>query len=274
MKRRFKLIGLFLFAACTVSLASCEKRIDTGSGDLGVADAGEAPARRVPMKIEPQADRLLREMGEYLKTAREFAFHAEITNEDVGSSGQKIQYGGATDVSVRRPNQFYVRFDGDERKTRTFYNGKTITIHDAIMNVYAVTEVPAKIDDAVDLILDKFGFTVPIADLVYEDPYAILMEYVQSASLVGVHAVDGVLCNHLAFTQEAIDWQIWITDGPRPVPRKMVITYINEEGSPQYTAKLSGWDFQPRLSDHAFTFHPPSGASPIEFLPIQQKESE
>jgi len=53
------------------------------------------------------------------------------------------------------------------------------------------------------------------------------------------------------------------------VPRKLVITYKSEPGSPQYRARLSGWDFQPRLSDHYLQFHPPTGADEIEFLPIQ-----
>ena len=91
MKITHKLIGLFLLAAGTVSLASCEKTMEPGPGELDmVIVVGESPPTRASMKIDPRADRILREMSEYLKTAREFAFHAEITNDNVGSSGQKI----------------------------------------------------------------------------------------------------------------------------------------------------------------------------------------
>ena len=65
--------------------------------------------------------------------------------------------------------------------------------------------------------------------------------------------------------------QIWIEVGPRPVPRRLVITYKDEPGSPQYIAELSGWNFQPRLSDHYFTFRPPIGSDEIEFLPPQER---
>ena len=41
----------------------------------------------------------------------------------------------------------------------------------------------------------------------------------------------------------------------------MVITYIDEPGSPQYIAELSDWNFHPRLSDHYFTFRPPVGSN-------------
>ncbi len=233
---------------------------------LLVSDAGAgAPG------VGAQADRILRVMSDYLKTAGEFTFHADISYDSVLTSGEKIQYGGTADISVRRPNRLHVTYHGDEQQRRVIFNGRTITLYDVAANVYAVTEVPSEIDAAVDLIFKKFGFSVPIADLVYADPYATLTEHVQTGSLVGRHAVDGTPAYHLAFTQETIDWQIWIEDGPQPIPRKLLITYKNEPGSPQYTARLSGWDFQPRLSDHYFQFHTPAGANEIEFLTTQQR---
>lgn len=241
---------------------------------LGFAKDRDTDSESTKGRIEAQADRLLREMSEYLQSAKEFTFHSDITYDEMLCSGQMIQYGGTNTVSVRRPNRLLAIFNGDERKSRFFYDGRKITILDAILNVYAVTKVPRKIDEAVDTIFEKYGFSVPIADLVYSDPYAILIQKAQSGFLVGLHAVDGTLCNHLAFSQEEIDWQIWIEDGPRPVPRKLLITYKNEPGSPQYTAKFSGWDFQPHLSEHSFTFHAPAGADEIEFLPIGKKGDE
>ncbi len=238
-----------------------------GGGVLSNAVAGASD-------VGAQADRILRQMSEYLRTAGEFTFHADISYDAVLTSGGKIQYGGTADISVRRPNRLHVAYRGDERHSRVFFDGQTITLYDVAVGVYAVTAVPAEIDKAVDFIFDKYGFSVPIADLVYADPYATLTEKVQSGSLVGRHAVDGTPAYHLAFTQETIDWQIWIEDGPRPLPRKLVITYKNEPGSPQYAARLSGWDFQPRLSDHYFQFHPPAGASEMEFLNPQQAETK
>ena len=128
-----------------------------------------------------------------------------------------------------------------------------------------------------DLVFDEYGFTIPIADFVYSDPYGILTEYVETGVWLGRHVVDGTPCHHLAFTQESIDWQIWIEDGPHPVPRKLVITYKDEPLAPQYTARLSQWDFQPQASDSWFKFQPPVGADEIEFLPLpplQATESE
>ena len=57
-------------------------------------------------------------------------------------------------------------------------------------------------------------------------------------------------------------------DSARPVPKKIVITYVNQPGQPQFTAVLTGWDFAPRLPDLVFDFAPPTNADEIEFLSL------
>ena len=223
--------------------------------------------------VEAQADRLLHEMSEYLRTAGEFTFHADITYDSVLASGEKIEYGAIADAAVRRPDRLHVEYRGDWRQSRFLLDGSTATVHDLLVNVYAVTEVPPEIDDALDRMVEVFGFSVPIADLVYADPYTILTDQVQAGTLLGQTSVDGTPCHHLTFSQETIDWQIWIEQGPHPVPRKLLITYKQEAGWPQYAARLSDWNFQPRLSEHYFQFHPPAGADEIEFLPSQAMEA-
>ncbi len=127
-----RITPLVMIGIVTVGIVSIVSIIGAEEAITGVDKKALSPAS--PGKIEPQADRILREMGEYLKTAREFTFHAEITYDDVRSSGQKIQYGGRSDISMRRPDRLSAKFDGDERKSRIFYDGKTFTIHDAARN--------------------------------------------------------------------------------------------------------------------------------------------
>ncbi len=226
----------------------------------------------VATDVDARADRVLRAMGEWLSTAQTFTFHADITYDSPTADGQMIQYGGVADVWVRRPDLLRVEFRGDEAHRQIICDGSKFVIFGLAMDLYAVTEVPAEIGAAVDLVFERYGFSVPIADFVYPDPYAVLIESVESGYYVGRHNVDGTPCHHLAFSQEAIDWQIWIDDGPRPVPRKLLITYKGSPGSPQYTARLSNWDIEPDVTAHWFRFEPPAGAHQIEFLPVQQTE--
>lgn len=221
-------------------------------------------------RIDAQADRILREMGEYLKTAKEFSFRADVIQDEIVGE-HLILFGGVAQVSISRPNRFNAEFNGDRRQTRVVFDGKTVTLFYVAKNLYAVAEAPPEIDGALDHLFELYRSPVPLADLVYADPYRTLIENAKTGFVAGQHAVKGTRCHHLVFTKEEIDWQIWIEVGPRPVPRRLVITYVNEPGSPQYIAELSDWNFQPRLSEHYFTFRPPEGSDEIEFLPPQER---
>ena len=226
-----------------------------------------------PPETEARADRILREMSDYLKSAEQFTFQADVSYDSVLVSGQKIQYGGTGKISVHRPDRLRVEHRGDETNLRVILNGQTFTLQDLNLDFYAQKEMTADIDTAVDRMFERFGFSVPTADLVYADPYSTLTASVDSGFVIGLHSVQGVQCHHLFFSQESIDWQIWIEDGPRPLPRKLLITYKDEPGSPQYAVQLSHWDLSPRISDAYFEFHPPAGADRIEFLPTEEGEA-
>ena len=227
-----------------------------------------------PTGIEPHAEGILRAMSEYLKGSPEFTLRAEITYDSVLRTGQKIEYGGVARGAVRRPDRLHVEYRGDQRKTQAVYDGRAFTALDLAANVFTVIEAPGGIDAALEQLFDKTGLAVPIEDLLYSDPYYVLTEQVESGLWVGRHAVDGKPCHHLAFSQENIDWQIWIDDGPRPVPRKLLVTYKNELGSPQYSARFTHWDFDPRISDSYFRFVPPAGSDEVEVLKLTSDEPE
>ncbi|MEE8190800.1 MAG: DUF2092 domain-containing protein [Candidatus Scalindua sediminis] len=223
--------------------------------------------------VGPRTDKLLRAMGEYLKTAKQFSFHAEITFDDMLPSGQKIQYSASNDIAVHRPDRVYAESQRDQGNMRFWYDGKNITLQNDGIGVYAKVPVPAIIDAAMDHLMDKYGFSPPLVDFIYQDPYNTLIENVEFGFYVGLHNVVGIRCHHLAFVQKNIDWQIWIEDGKQMVPRKLTITYKNEPESPQFTAVLSEWDLDARLPKALFNANLTSTANfeKIEFLDITKE---
>jgi hypothetical protein len=110
---------------------------------------------------------------------------------------------------------------------------------------------------------------MPLEDFVVSGPYQNLIRKVVSGTDIGPVTVLGVPCEHLVFSQGMVDWQVWIEAGAKPVPRKFVMTYKDEDGTPQYTAILSNWDFETKLPDFLFTFEPPSGAASISVAEIK-----
>jgi hypothetical protein len=235
---------------------------------LGAAIVGSsAHAAEPKAHIDPRANQLLRELSRYLVSAPEFSFHAEILYDEVLPSTQKLQFTASLDAAVRHPNHATLEYRGDLGAKRFWYDGRQITLLDPIHRVYAVVPSYPKIDTALDEAVLRLGLSVPLADLLYMNPYRALMKDVTGGAYVGIGNVTGMRCHHLAFSQPLVDWQIWIEDGRRLAPRKLTVTYKTLPGSPQYTAILSDWDFRPRLPDRAFSPQIPEGAERIEFLP-------
>lgn len=220
--------------------------------------------------IDPRADKLLRNMSDYLKGTEEFSFHTEANIDEVLDSGQKILYGRQAEVSMRRPDRLHVLVNGDQVHERMWYNGKTFIIMNLRDLGYAEVNVPPTLDDALDFMARKYGIASPVSDVLYSDVYAVLTENVITGSYIGQAVVRGVPTHHLAFTQMNIDWQLWIEDGASPVPRKAVITYKNVTSAPQFAVWISDWDLNPRLADSLFEFLPPDGAHEVGIRPVAQ----
>ena len=77
----------------------------------------------------------------------------------------------------------------------------------------------------------------------------------------------GVMAHHLAVTKKDVTYQIWIQDGPQPVPLRYVVTGRDMRSSPQFTIQLSNWQPNAPVPDDSFAFTPPAGAKKVAFAP-------
>ena len=241
------------------------------AGTLVSLVALSAPVADVKPAVDPQADALLRRMGDYLGQAPFFSVNAEVWQDIQMGSGQQVQAGRQVELQVRRPDRFHAEVHSTRRNRELFYDGKSITLLNRVQNFYGSIPAPATLDEALDVASERFGLTLPLEDIIVSDPYKSAMSKVVSGVHIGPVAVLGVQCDHLAFSLGKVDWQIWIEQGARPVPRKIVITYKDEEGTPEYTAIFSNWDFQTKLSDFLFNFEPPAGTTKISVEEIKSK---
>ncbi len=111
---------------------------------------------------------------------------------------------------------------------------------------------------------------LPLSDLFLWGTPAAPLDKIESAMNAGQDFVGDDLCDHYAFRQASIDWQIWITTGSKPLPRKVVITNRADEARPQ-SVSLIDWNLKPNFKDTIFKFTPPKGASKIEIVPVKTK---
>lgn len=224
-----------------------------------------------PSAIEPEAERVLQQMSDYLGSLEQFRFRSDNTIDTVMRSGQQVQMSAHVDIAMQRPNRFRVNREGDIVDQEFYFDGKTLTLYGKRVNYYANMNVSEAVDinTALDLAKEEVGVFVPASDLVYQDAYQGLIEDVESGMVVGTSTVGGAEVHHLAFRGSEVDWQIWIEKGDKPLPRKYLITSKWIAGAPQFTALFSDWDTAVQLDDALFTFSPPPEAEEIGFIPLR-----
>jgi hypothetical protein len=232
---------------------------------------GRVPvARGQDDAVTPPSPRaMLRAMTDYLAAQDSFSFHIK-TNFEVFDFGQKLQFAGAADIQVRRPDGLAVDYRDDLSARRLWYDGSQLTLVDPLDGVYASMKAPPDMDTALDYFEQRFGLVLPTTDLIGMDAYALIASRVRSASYVGLHDVEGEKCHHLAFTGDSADLQLWIRAGDRPAPCKFVVDYKEEPGRPEYIVVMTDWKFGRRLPDSRFKASIPEGAGRIEFMEIKE----
>ena len=221
-----------------------------------------------PTGMEPQAEKLLRRMSDYLASRQQFTLKAESTLEAVLTSGQKLQYDSPATLEVSRPNKLRAHRKGDIANQEFFYDGKTLTLYSPKENLYATTAAPPTIDAMLDFAREKLDVIAPGAEILYGNAADRMLKVTTSGFVVGPSVVGGVKSTHLAFRGAEVDWQIWIEDGDKPLPRKFILTSKKVGGEPQFSVLIRSWDLTPKLTDREFTFVPPKGAKKIEFLQL------
>lgn len=243
---------------------------------LLLAPAGLAQQRTAPPAdaVDPKANDVLKRMSAFLTEADAFSFESHDLADETLPTGQKIQIACTRTFTLQRPNKLKAVFEGDTENEKYWYDGKTVSAFDPVENCYGRAEVPDTIEGMFAHVSETFGVTVPLADLLISDPHGAVVDRIRSGQYVGLHNVFDVKCHHLAFRSERVDWQIWIEDGDRPVPRKLVITYKEMPGHPQFIAFLNEWNFDPQFADGAFTFVPPQGAREIDLVSEAQRGSQ
>lgn len=226
--------------------------------------------RQQQSPVDPKADAILKKMGETLGRAKRITFDSHAIADQLTPDGQKLQFAKNQKVRLQRPDKLSVDVTGDVEDLQFRYDGKRVTLYNPRTNSWGSAEMPPSIDDTLDTLADKYGMALPLADLVFSDAYKSLSERVRSSEYLGDGWVFDTKCDHLAFRQAAIDWQIWVEQGERAVPRKIVITFKESPGHPQYTAFLSNWNLSADVPESTFAFTPPAGAKQVEFAPATQ----
>jgi hypothetical protein len=216
--------------------------------------------------VDAAAIQALKDMGAFLQTLQRFHVSTEATGERVLADGQKLQHVATAELDVARPNRLHAVIRNARSQREVIYDGKTVTFYTPAQKYYSTVEFSEPIGGLIDTLEAKYGVQLPLQDLfLFGTPMARLDRF-ESAMNAGQDFIDDDLCDHYAFRQGMIDWQIWISAGGKPLPRKIVITNRADEARPQSISVID-WNLKPAFKDSAFKFALPPGAKKIEIVP-------
>jgi len=237
-----------------VAMAFC---IGTVANARAQTPAGGAPG---------EAKAILMGMAEFMAKTQSVSVDVRDSYDVYQESGQKIEFSEMRKITMVRPDRFRVEVEeSDGDKSMVLFDGKELTISSPNRKVYAKTQKPGSIDDAIAYFVRDLGMKLPLSVLMQTtapkelDQRTQRLDYVENTSIFGTPA------HHLAGRTESIDYQLWIEDGDRPLPLRLVLTYRKEKGQPQFRAQFSNWNLSPEAPSSLFEFVPPSGVQQIAF---------
>lgn len=222
---------------------------------------------QVDGEIAPEAVELLKAMIDHLGKTDAFLLRAESGYDVLQDNGQMLEFGGRRTVLVDKPDR--ARFDlirRDGFKASLILDGERLWYVTPNEKAYGSLKQPGNLDESLDFAEQKLGLSQQLADFVGLEPYAGLAKGLKSAAVVGKTEIQGVPCTHAAYRNDIADFQIWVASNGQPVMRRLVITYRDDPGQPQFWAQVAEFDQTPEIDSESFSFDPPEGFSRQTFL--------
>jgi hypothetical protein len=231
-----------------------------------LAKTGQQPEAKPEAKeasnIDPDAVDAVKKMGVYLRSLKSFQVIADVTHDDVLEDGLIVQTNSKVDLLATAPNRLRVEVTADDKHRLYLYDGKNFTVWARLVNYYATVPAPPTTVELFKKVEEKYDIQLPLIDLFKWGTREDDITKIKTAIDVGPATVEGVTCEHYAFHQEDVDWQIWIQLGQFPLPRRLVITTLTDEARPQHSDTLT-WNLAPSFNDEAFVFDPPPDAKRV-----------
>lgn len=222
-----------------------------------------------PPAVDPAATQILKQMTDYVGSLKTFSLNTQNTIEDLLDSGHRIDSDVSAQVIISRPDKVRAERKGELIDQIFFYDGKTLTLYNPTDKVYATEPTPSTIEEMLDFARESLGLLIPAADLIYRNGYALLMQDVTMAQVVGKAVINGIRCNHLLFSRPGVDFQVWVADSGEPLPYKFVVTDTGTPARLSISTVTSKWNTKPSVSDKQFVFQPPKDAKLIQFMPLK-----
>jgi hypothetical protein len=227
------------------------------------AQAADAPAKT---ESQRQAAAVLKSMAEYLAALKAFSCTSANSFEAVQTNGQRIEFGETRRIFLARPDRLRIdEVASDGASDLALFDGKQITVLSADDNVYAQAPQPPSIEDALVYFVRDLRMRMPLALLLSTHVRTELPTLAKEIDYVESTNIRGQVAHHIAGRGDSVDFQIWVAEGTKPLPLRIVITYKLAPAQPRFAAEFSDWNIGPTFSSTTFQLSLPKDARKIPF---------
>jgi hypothetical protein len=230
--------------------------------------AAQAAAQQKAPAIGEEASAALIRMGQTLRS-EQFSFQARTIRVYGDAKDQPLHIFHSLKVTVHRPSRLLVEVTGDDGSSKLFFDGKTAVVYSANQKKYASIPVPeGTIEAMMKEAMGRLGVDFPLADFLSEAPNKAFLTGITSGRVVGTVTIDGSPYLHMFFTQPpGIELELWVEKSDQSLPRRLIVTYRNLAGQPNFIAEFSDWNFNIHPGDADFAFQPPADAVQVQLRP-------
>jgi hypothetical protein len=215
---------------------------------------------------QPDGEAVLARMANYLAKLPAWSVTVHTSYDAVQSDGFKVEWNDIRTLTLKRPDRLRVESKrSDGVRSLVLFDGKTITSFDESARVYAQERHPGTVDDAVVYFVRDLGMRLPMALMLRDTFPAELQQRLEAVKYVERTETLGAPADHIAVKTATVDAQVWIAEGERPLPLRVVLTYKNSRSQPQFRAQFSDWNTDIKPEDDLFAFTPPAGVNRIPF---------
>ena len=257
MKLRYVIVLKALFAGGLVGILPL------------TAPASHAATPQKKAAISEEASAALMRMGQTLRGAEQFSFQVRTTRVYAEANNEPLHIFHTIKVVAHRPNRLLVDVNGDDGANKLIFDGKTAIAYSAAQNKYATIPVPeGTIQGMLQEAVGRLGIDFPLADFLTEAPNKAFLTGVTSGRVVNTVTIDGAPYLHLFFFQPpGVELELWLEKSEQALPRRLIVTYRDLPGQPNFIAEFSDWNFNVQSSDADFAFQPPPGAEQAQLKP-------
>ena len=208
-------------------------------------------------------------MASFVTSAQNYSMTVNFGNEGILKDGQRIELGALFKVDFARPNKARISIENRTGESSIIVlDGDSLSVlakTDAAL-LYDQVDQPGDVDHSLKYLNQVLGTNDQIRHFFSIELMTRLSKTIESGLYLGESKIVGTICEHLALRTDDLDVQVWIPKMGKPLPFRMVATYREIEGQPQFWADFIEWDFSPNFGPDFFEFIPPESAKQVDFF--------